>query len=397
VNGANFVSGAVVNWNGSARSTSFVSGVQLTATITAADIATNGTASVTVTSGGITTGALTFAINAAGPAITTLSPTSASLGSGAFTLTVNGSGFVNGATVFWNGSARTTTFVNSAQLTAAITANDVNFAGQFAVTVQNPGGGTSAASNFTVNTGASPLPAGTVLSYLPHVPFGGGFRTKITIVSTATNTGVVNFIDQNGNHVGVQNFTSNTGGTVRIDTGNFPFPQFGALKVYWAVVGSSAPIGAHLFFEFNPGDANSPVYNVVNTVGFSNTPLVQDFTIPFEQEAQIPGSQAGKTVGMSIANPNASSATLTLEVVDSTGLVRGTDSINIGAFGQIIFAFPDVARFPNITAALTSIVAQQGNFVGTLTVHSSIPLSVVALQQDFGPFSSLPTLNFRVK
>jgi hypothetical protein len=100
---------------------------------------------------------------------------------------------------------------------------------------------------------------------------------------------------------------------------------------------------------------------------------------------------------MAIANPNASSATLTLEVVDSTGLVRGTDSINIGAFGQIIFAFPDVPRFPNITAALNNIVAQQGNFVGTLTVHASAPLSVVALQQDYGPFSSLPTLNFRVR
>ena len=48
VNGADFVVGAVVRWNGSDRATSWVSSTQLTATITAADIATAGTANVTV-------------------------------------------------------------------------------------------------------------------------------------------------------------------------------------------------------------------------------------------------------------------------------------------------------------------------------------------------------------
>jgi hypothetical protein len=49
VNGTGFVSGAVANWNGSARATTFVSSSQLTAAITAADIATAGTATITVT------------------------------------------------------------------------------------------------------------------------------------------------------------------------------------------------------------------------------------------------------------------------------------------------------------------------------------------------------------
>ena len=50
VNGTGFVSGSVVNWNGSARVTTFVSGSQLKAAITAADIALAATASVTVSS-----------------------------------------------------------------------------------------------------------------------------------------------------------------------------------------------------------------------------------------------------------------------------------------------------------------------------------------------------------
>src|SRR5437773_808217 len=48
VNGTGFVSGSVVNWNGSARATTFVSTSQLTASILASDIATASTASVTV-------------------------------------------------------------------------------------------------------------------------------------------------------------------------------------------------------------------------------------------------------------------------------------------------------------------------------------------------------------
>src|SRR5271169_5532416 len=48
VNGTGFVSTSVVNWNGSARTTTFVSKSQLKASILASDIATASTASVTV-------------------------------------------------------------------------------------------------------------------------------------------------------------------------------------------------------------------------------------------------------------------------------------------------------------------------------------------------------------
>ena len=48
VNGTQFVSSSVVNWNGTALATNFVSGSQLTATVPASDIVTPSTASVTV-------------------------------------------------------------------------------------------------------------------------------------------------------------------------------------------------------------------------------------------------------------------------------------------------------------------------------------------------------------
>src|SRR6266849_9134988 len=48
VNGTGFVSGAVVKWNGSPRTTTFVGGPQLTASIPSADVALAGTAVITV-------------------------------------------------------------------------------------------------------------------------------------------------------------------------------------------------------------------------------------------------------------------------------------------------------------------------------------------------------------
>ncbi len=49
VNGTEFVSSSVVNWNGAALATTFVTGSQLTAVVPASDIATASTATVTVT------------------------------------------------------------------------------------------------------------------------------------------------------------------------------------------------------------------------------------------------------------------------------------------------------------------------------------------------------------
>jgi hypothetical protein len=66
-------------------------------------------------------------------------------GATGFTLTVNGTGFLSGSVVKWNGSSRTTTFVNNSRLTASIPASDVAKAGTASVMVVNPSpsGGTS--------------------------------------------------------------------------------------------------------------------------------------------------------------------------------------------------------------------------------------------------------------
>ena len=85
------------------------------------------------------------------PVLTSLDPASTVPGGPDFTLTVNGTDFANNSVVQWAGSPRTTTYVNSTQLTAAISATDILITGTASVTVYNPDDdSTSNALNFIV-------------------------------------------------------------------------------------------------------------------------------------------------------------------------------------------------------------------------------------------------------
>jgi hypothetical protein len=105
-----------------------------------------------------------------------LKPSAVTPGSGGFALTVNGANFVSGATVNWNGSARTTIFVSSSELTATILASDVATAHTAYVTVTNPapGGGISNSLAFEVG---NPI---TNISFASTVNINPGFNLGTT-------------------------------------------------------------------------------------------------------------------------------------------------------------------------------------------------------------------------
>jgi hypothetical protein len=88
-----------------------------------------------------------------------ITPSAVAPGAAAFALTVNGTGFVAGSVVKWNGKPRTTTFVSSSKLTAAIPAADVATANTASLTVANPtpGGGTSNVVFFEVTLSTSSI------------------------------------------------------------------------------------------------------------------------------------------------------------------------------------------------------------------------------------------------
>jgi hypothetical protein len=158
LNGAGFVNGASVQFNGTSRATTFVSTSQITAAILASDIATAGTFNVTATNPAPTTGPSTpqvFTVSSSDNPVPVLSGlnTTHAPGGAAFTLTVNGANFEAKSVVNFNGKPQATTFVSATQLSAAIPASEVAIAGNMNVTVTNPapGGGTSATSPFTVD------------------------------------------------------------------------------------------------------------------------------------------------------------------------------------------------------------------------------------------------------
>ena len=181
VNGAGFVSGATVQWGGSNRTTTYMSATQLTAAITATDIASAGAASVLVANpDGTKSSASTFTINPAPPALTSLSPATTVVGSSAFTLTVNGTGFISSAVVAWNGSNRTTTYVSTTQLTAAISAADIASTGSASVDVAQGSLRSSNQLAFSI----TPAAAAAITTLAPASGTAGGAGFTLTVNGT---------------------------------------------------------------------------------------------------------------------------------------------------------------------------------------------------------------------
>jgi hypothetical protein len=189
--GSDFADGAVVRWAESARTTTYVSSSELQAQIATADLAAGKTVQVTVRNpnGGISN-ALPFTIDNPLPSLASVSPTHVTGGGAAFTLTVQGSNFVLNSVVRWNGSARTTTYISSSELQAAILSTDLATGGEVQVTVYNPApsGGASGAVSFQVSgftLGATPasatVTAGQSATYtIQLTPQFGSFDSAVT-------------------------------------------------------------------------------------------------------------------------------------------------------------------------------------------------------------------------
>jgi len=187
VTGTNFIATSKVRWNGTVRTTTYVSATQLSASIPASDLQAAGTAQVSVetpTPGGGTSVQQTFTVTSApvvssnpAPALSSLVPASATAGGAGLTLTVNGSNFVTGSQVRWNATDRTTTFVSATRLTVTLLAADTAASGTAQVTVFTPapGGGTSPAQTFTVAAGQNLTMLGTIIAKIT-APQGGGSR-----------------------------------------------------------------------------------------------------------------------------------------------------------------------------------------------------------------------------
>ena len=425
VNGTGFVSGAVVQWNSTALSTTFVSATQLTAQVTATLIAAAGTAAVTVLENAVTSNSVNFTI-AAGPMITSLSPSTATAGAVAFTLTVNGTGFVSSAVVQWNGAALNTTFVSATQLTAQVAANLIGTAGTAAVTVvQNAV--TSNSLNFTIAAG----PAITSLS--PNTATAGGAAFTLTVNGTGFVSGAV--VQWNGaalstTFVSVTQLTAQvaasliataataavtvlenevTSNSINFTIAAVPLPGVSltglaatTLPTQTTSVGVllNSPATTQLdgtltiTFQADPGDSNTPPgYQDPNLMFVSSGATTVDFSIPAEgtttatlgiQQGTVAGTitvtmtslVAGTTNVLPQPAPSGSVTVSRLAPVISSGSVKIVNLTSTGFQVQL-----DAFSTPRDVTGATF------NFSGTgLTGTTSFQVSLTSIASDW--FSS---------
>ncbi|HEX8563292.1 MAG TPA: hypothetical protein VF676_09970 [Flavobacterium sp.] len=121
------------------------------------------------------------------PTISSISPASRIAGTGAFPLTVNGTNFVSGTSVVrWNGVARTTTYVNPTQLTAAIPASDIAVAGTALITVAN-GTAISNSQTFTIDAALVPSLAVSTTALAPQNTVTGTPSTALSYTISGTD------------------------------------------------------------------------------------------------------------------------------------------------------------------------------------------------------------------
>ncbi|MGH9740122.1 MAG: hypothetical protein ACRD4X_16300 [Candidatus Acidiferrales bacterium] len=161
INGANFVSGDVVTFNGQLRATPaamYVSPGQMTLQLSQTDMASVGNASIAVGGSGLVlmSPSAEFPItaaNAPSPTVSSLSPSSAAAGAADLQVLVNGSAFAANSTVLWNSVPVATAYLSDSAVIALVPAADLATQGTADVSVMTPapGGGTSGNSTFTIN------------------------------------------------------------------------------------------------------------------------------------------------------------------------------------------------------------------------------------------------------
>jgi hypothetical protein len=413
VNGTNFVSTSVVNFNGSARTTTFGSATQLTATIPATDLTTGGTFNITVTNpapGGGTSNAQTLTANNNGPTTTGISPASATLGSGAFTLTVNGTNFVSNSVVNFAGSPRTTTFVSNIEVTATIPSTDLTAAGTFNITVTNPapGGGTSNSQVFTVN---NPVPTTTTMS-LASKNVGDGTFTLTVNGTNFVSAAVVNFSGspRTTNFISATQVTASipatdltTAGTFNITVTN-PTPGGGTSNPQTLTVNNLVPTTTSIApASKNVGDVpftltvNGTNFVSASVVNFNGSARTTTFVSATQLTASItaadvaaagtpsitvtnpaPGGGTSNAQTLTVSNPQPSTTSISPATKNSgdaafTLTVNGTNFVSgsVVNFNGAVRTTTFVSGTQVTTAITTADVANAGTF--NITVVNAAP------------------------
>jgi trimeric autotransporter adhesin len=269
VTGSNFITGSVVQVNGSSRPTTVVSATQLNFQMTVADQATAGNLQISVVNpapGGGASASLPLTVTSASgtPTISSVSPTQFTEGSCVSTITVFGTNLLNGDVIYWNGASLPTSVGyggNGSSLIATVPNSFFASASSVSITVENPGTPPLISNALSVQVVAPSLPVLTSIS-----PVAVPINEDATVTINGNNFTSDSTVAVNGVTVPVTSTCSQP--TIKI-----PAATLSTLGINTITVsnesGTSAPISLNTYV---PIINNSMVYNPTNGLFYLSVP-----------------------------------------------------------------------------------------------------------------------------
>ncbi|MBZ5705188.1 MAG: choice-of-anchor D domain-containing protein [Acidobacteriia bacterium] len=405
VNGTGFVSGAIVNWNGIALATTFVSASKLTATVPASNIATAGTALVTATNptpGGGVSNVVLFQVTAGG-APGTLTKSDIATGTaplgvaegdfnrdGILDLAVVNSGSNTVSILTGNGAGSFTLKSSPVTGTAptAVATGDFNGDGKLDLAVAYLGNSTSVLpavsillgngdGTFTPAVGAAPQVGAGPVS-VATADFGKDGRLNVVTANNIENLGSV--LEGNGDGTFVTDATGpNTGnGPISIAVGDFN----GDGNLDLAIANNFDNT-----FSILPGNGDGTfTWTAATATGLGPSSIAAaDFT----GDGKLDLAVTNKTDNTVSIFTGSGTGTFTLKAAFATG--TGPNSVTVGDFngdGKL-----DLAT-ANSVANTVSILL--GNGDGTFQAHTDSPTSTTPACVVAGDFNKDGKLDLAV-
>jgi PKD-like domain/Secretion system C-terminal sorting domain/IPT/TIG domain len=324
------------------------------------------------------------------PTTTSLSPNTVFAGGADFTLTVNGTNFINGlSSVRWNGNTRTTSFVNSTQLTTTVTAADIASVGTATVDVITTGAAAvSNAQTLPINISTNPTKF-AVTAINPTSPTAGsGF--SVTVVAQDNSNIAQNVLTETTFSLSTN---GNAGSLGAVITGTITAGS--SSVVVSGVTLASAGTGVTITADGTGGDAltsgTSSTFNVLaaaNHLAFVSVPssgITNTNLSTFTVEARRPDNSLDNTF----------TGTVSVAVASGPGSANGTTTRTASA-GVATFNDIQLTQAGTYTLNATS---------GALTqaISSTISITQAPVTWNFGtvsgnaaPSSGTPVTNLTV-
>ncbi len=242
----------------------------------------------------------------------------------------------------------------------------------------------SISSIFDQDGAAEPLAASsTSFQYIiAHWPYGQGFSTQVMLANSGSATATVKlqFFNQAGASFSVplqgSGLKSSETLTVKANdvsvvSTSTSVRQNANLEVAWGTATSNVPLNVFSLF-----DLGSSASSISGAVGAQSDVPAKTFRFPVTV-----GGTGKFTAGMALANPNSSTTTVTVKVLNADGSSKGTFTETLPANNQLIFTLDQKLSFGSTL------------FTGSVAVCATQPIGLVTVGFEGGAFFSTSVTN----